>query len=274
MTAVTNVTGGHPTVESSMDSYSIVAKLQPSGLREMAKHSEDYFLHFPISAQPIQVFNMPYSFPQEIAKMSCSNVDQVLPKQAAKALLRERLTDSSIESCADVADYCFGRKKFDRKLLHFIRALCPLSCGCTDPRAGSMTCQVRGDLSGCPRSCNALWTANLGKMSCSDAPISSDRFQVAVRETVSILVQEFKSTKDAAGFLREVQVKGCSLFSNKSVHLPVIGRMDACNPSELAKLWFGSFSPLCPITCNCSARMGTTGAPDCPRACVYNASSR
>jgi len=256
----------------SMDSYSIVAKLQLSSLREVAHHTEDYYFHkvAKSGANTIQSVSTVYNREDFVAKLPCENLEAyLLPKVPVRALLRELLRDKSINGCADAAPYCLGQNGTDI-VAATIRALCPAACGCTNPRVGSIYGQIKRTFDGCPRACKAKWNSALEQIPCVDAPANSTGLRYAVEEIAfNEPLSAMNMPSDMKQWPQRLEGLNCSELVQTPLRHPLIGSIDICAPSAAAEDYLGSIAPLCPRACNCSSkRANTTGpAPKCPAAC-------
>ena len=166
---------------------------------------------------------------------------------AAMAKLRELIPEAGPTSCQSVQSFCFNGS-LPLETLWRLRALCPVTCGCSDVKSGSFIASLPSF--GCPQVCRRLFDQSIDELGCKDAPQDS--------QALAVYLQGLSDRRGILGnftaceaFARPVNIDGADF--------------DFCmQADELAKMGFQSSQLLCPRTCGC-AHMPR---PECPEACL------
>lgn len=186
-----------------------------------------------------------------------------------------RTGNTSITSCADlVADpnstYCTEYQN------DYIRAICPLTCGCTDPWYGNMFSTTNH---GCPGSCKAAYIATLQGIGTKSVPsefvspaekckdvgknklIAQDAWRIYMSGLASMFYTLQNRTQGVGAY--DLGMKhGCEVVPS----LYVAG-VDLCSPGQggIGR----SVRPFCPETCKqtISTICTTSDLDECPQGC-------
>lgn len=154
--------------------------------------------------------------------------------------------------CTDYAGLCGA--------LGLLRSICPITCGCTDPRSGLLFSKPKR---GCPSSCQARRAQALLNESCVDLNVSGSpawtQYWESYRMMMHLQLPQRASQYDR--FIDRKIARGC----RDTARDPVLGH-DFCNENWalFQSVGIGGIRAFCPAQC-CSGR---NPSPQCPRACL------
>jgi len=185
-----------------------------------------------------------------------------------RAFLNAHMREFSVANCSQIAHVCWNLSQ--GRLSNLVRLFCPDTCGCTDPRSGSLFLQ---ELPYCAQSCmkTTRFVQLHDEVDCVDMPpekLKREKWWILNAERLQW--QQDKASVAAGTGLAVKQILldfGCSAVLLAKTLLPSQAGFEfqLCDGfSEQARTFWRS---ACPVACNCS-RIFRSG---CPSKCKSNA---
>ena len=225
--------------------------VEPPGLGAQVRNTELFGLAMQLKSLDFEERNEFWPLCQDLDSSVYSGFGLMNLGTAAMEKLRELLPNAELKSCRCVQSYCFN-SSLPLETLWRLRALCPVTCGCSDVKSGSFIASLPSF--GCPQVCRPLFLRSVEELNCSDAQPENEAL-VSFMNGLSHRRGVYGNfTRTCEDFAQPVSIDGTEF--------------DFCRQTaELDKMGFQSSQLLCPATCGCADRP----RPECPTACAAQA---